>query len=553
MDREYDQAQNDQRLTLTTLFNRFLQPEAISAETYARKFRQVIRWLRLYLEREPIVADLNDTEMLAKFFRYALDRGQSFRTVRSYRQRINRLQGYSVAKGLLREFRELPAIVGTAKPRTTAHGLPRLDTLEHYFEHTYKPSIFGKPSAQTRHHYEAALGWFSRYREGRTELAVLGQEELDGFQRYIEHAGLSSGVTERYVKFVRKVLVHAGRIYERPSRNGKREAVDAARNVSGSLEWFLFDDYVFSRKLVESSVTRMIEHIRAFGRFLGRAPMVADLERQNVNRYFSHLETIGRAKATIKSARCHLLALWRAAWDAGLLADLPRGIRRVRLACCVECWTPAEVAAILRAVDLVFVREDGSDKTFSMSGVSKRKFLRSLILAAWDGGQRLGDTLGLQTDQLDVLSDGSAEYVLQQRKSGRYVRFVLRPTTVEAIVDCVRSGKGSAVNRKEPWRWVCAKNGVQQMFRRVVLAVQAADGIRYGSFQWLRRASVTARECIESGAGTLAAGHSAPRVTLMHYIDTRQLPAAPLPPDLCEQSRSPDASNAGRNDHENQL
>lgn len=529
------QTQGDLSISLVTLFSRFMRPEELRAGSYATKFHTALKWFRLYLGREPTVGDLADMNQIRGFFRFCLNRGQSVASVRTYRARLVRMQRYAVEKGLLAECPELPSVVGRAKERATPRGLPNIGTLEHYFEFTFRPDVLAHRAAKTCAHYEAGVGWFVRFREGRTDLAGIDPAAVIEFERFLDNAGLSPVIVRRYAGSVRAVLVHAGVLSETAGRRLADRERDAARNVPGSLEHFLFEDYVLSRELADGSVQRHLYHARSFGRFLGRVPMLADLERTAINRYFTHLETLGRSRATVKSARNHLLALWRAGWDAGLIEEQPRGVRKVRLEGAVECWAPAEVAALLRAVDRLFGHQDGTDKAFRFSHVSKRLFFRSLILAGWDGGQRLGDTLAIRTDKLLILDGGAGEYSLQQRKSKRWVRFAFRAETVAAIRECCESGEGAAVGRIEPWRKVCNKRAVQHLFRRIVENAQAVDGIHYGSFQWLRRSSVTARECVEKGAGTLAAGHGQSYVTLRHYLDTRQLPAAPLPPAIHSQ------------------
>lgn len=524
------QTQGDMGMSLVTLFTRFMRPEGLRAGTYATKFRTALKWYRMHLGREPSVGDLADLGQIRSFFRFCLARGQSVASVRMYRCRLIRLQRYAVEKGLLSECPELPSVVGRPKERATAHGLPNIGTLEHYYQFTFRPEVLAHRAKKTCEHYEAAVKWFGRFREGRTELDGIDQAAMIEFERFLERATLGATIVKRYAGSVRKVLVHAGVLSELDARRLADPGREAATELAGSLEHFLATDYVFSRELADGSVERMRFHIRAFGRFLGRFPMLADLERKAINGFFSNLETLGRSRATMKGARDHLLALWRAAWDAGLIEEQPRGVRKIRLDGAVECWTPAEVSALLRAADRLFVHQDGTDKRFQFSAVSNRLFWRSLILAGWDGGQRLGDTLGLRTDKLTVLADGAGEYALQQRKSKRWIRFALRAETVEAIRECCESGEGEAVGRVEPWRKICKSRTVQHGFRRIVENAMTVDGIRYGSFQWLRRSSVTARECIATGAGTLAAGHGSHGVTVRHYIDTKQLPAAPLPP-----------------------
>jgi hypothetical protein len=67
---------------------------------------------------------------------------------------------------------------------------------------------------------------------------------------------------------------------------------------------------------------------------------------------------------------------------------------------------------------------------------------------------------------------------------------------------------------------------------KVLREIVAEAGVRKGTFKWFRRSSITARERIEPGLGTLAAGHATGDMARKHYIDRSQLDPVPLPPAL---------------------
>lgn len=278
---------------------------------------------------------------------------------------------------------------------------------------------------------------------------------------------------------------------------------------------YLKSIYRLEHELKPSSEKVLCESIQAFSTWLGRCAMLTDLNEQTVNQHLLWMSENGRRPATIHSRRRLLLTFWRAAWEAELIRDLPRRVRKIKLPPSIpDAWTPDEVRQLVATCRNL--------KGFMSNGISKARFWTSLALAAWDTGLRLGDLLTFEARQLAA---GGRQTVIQN-KTG-YEQFVqLRPSTLEAIASALEDQS----SRRLIWAWPSRREEFYLAFKRIVNTA----GIRPGTFRWLRRGSITAVDVIKRGAGTDHAGHRDRATTVRHYIDQRQYEDdRPMPPEVC--------------------
>lgn len=118
-------------------------------------------------------------------------------------------------------------------------------------------------------------------------------------------------------------------------------------------------------------------------RFLKRKATVADLNDETLKKYIRH-RVRTRSGATAKKDRQQLLALWRWAYKTRLTEESPRDIPVVEVERrTVRAWSPAEVAAILKACDNAPTCNDGWGPLH----------WRALILALYDSGERIAALL----------------------------------------------------------------------------------------------------------------------------------------------------------------
>lgn len=243
-------------------------------------------------------------------------------------------------------------------------------------------------------------------------------------------------------------------------------------------------------------------------RFLNREPTLGDLTRETINRWLAWKVEAGCPPATVRTRRNAILALWRAAFEADHVDDEPKKIRKVRVpAHAVEAWTRQEMNQLLAHMSGFM-----PDKLLS-TGLSKRLYFRSLALAAWDTGLRLGDLLSMEREWIRDVGDRGRISVLQ-RKTQRLVHCHFSSVTMREINRLMVQQP----DRRLIWPLWCRREQFYKTFRGFV----RGSGIRKGTFKWIRRASATAVELERPGHGYKHAGHSDPRVTNAHYIDRSQ-------------------------------
>lgn len=249
--------------------------------------------------------------------------------------------------------------------------------------------------------------------------------------------------------------------------------------------------------------------VAIFSTWLGREATTQDFDRRTVNRYVDYLRSKYRPD-TVRTQRGNLLLLWRYALQEGIVESSPEGVRRQRVAYRrPTAWTPGEVARIAQEAGRIPGR-------FRDTPIRRGPNVRSLVLAAWDTGLRLGDLLRLSP------ADVSHRIVsVVQQKTGWPVRRELTEITWLACACTVAdSPDRSAV---WPLRAKCYQDWIHRIVQRLP--------VRPGSLKWIRRAVATAAEAAEPGGGTRMLGHLDPR-TARWYLDRDQLDQPYCPPPL---------------------
>jgi integrase len=519
----------DRSTPLSVLFERFYAEEKECDGSYQSKFRNCLKWFRLHLAREPLLSDLTP-EVVLQFFKFCLRRGQSVATVKTYRTRLSALQRFATQKGMTGGIVELPSVVGTPAVREKKRGLPKINTVRHFVEFTLLPQLREKGhQPETLKGYIAVVRWLERFAgtdEAAADINTMDAATVARFQDFVMR-GLSPTTASRYAGMLRVILQAAGRIEaEKPKAGEKSYEELAAEQPEGSLLRFLYDNYLLERDITRGAADQLAYAINAFSSQLEHAATFDDLNSQAINRFIISQQNEYKP-ATIRGRRSSIMAIWNAAWDGGFVDVRPRGVRRIKVKYNTDAWTPGEVSAVVRAVDQLHAK---ASKTYK--GVPKRLYWRSLILAGWDSALRLGDLMRLTTEDYRIQPDGSAIGVVQQNKTGNPIKFSLRRETVEAIEECVASGKLEFRGRKLIWGAVVRRKEVFVAFQTIVAVAVAMDDIKPGTFKYLRRASVTARDAMSMGLGTMAAGHTDSAVTKRHYRDGWQMPAPPPPPSV---------------------
>lgn len=275
------------------------------------------------------------------------------------------------------------------------------------------------------------------------------------------------------------------------------------------------EKYSLEHGLAPNSLDQMQVTIRNFRRFLETDPTLADLNDDTVNRWLKS-RTAECAPQTVRNNRRNLICLWRGAFEAGLIENLPRRVRKVRCPSTPpRAWSTEQVQELLKVCRHVSKRRVGE--------IPHELYWRLFINITWDTALRCGDVLALRLS--DIGADG--QVVISQRKTGWDHICQLQPGTVEMLKKTLPTSRKLAI----PW------DRSQEYFRRQFTKLVRLAGIPPGTSKWLRRSSATALEALHPGSAMAHLGHRTPGIAYRNYVDPRLLQYnRPSPKPLCVPS-----------------
>lgn len=275
----------------------------------------------------------------------------------------------------------------------------------------------------------------------------------------------------------------------------------------------LAQHYIDEHELGLAETTRSFVYfnVKSYRKFLGRDPVLADLNRDMFNRYVDWM-VANRSLSTARTQRGGLLTLWRYAAEGGL-AEAPRKLRKLRKPrLIVRTWNLDEVA-LLRNHCL-------SLPGVLSNGIPKSIYFGSMVVAAYETGLRRADMLSLEHEWIRPLK-GEGHLTVLENKTGKEARRVLSKEAMQLIDACMAQGPQQ---RRLIWPLWTSLDAFSRMFARII----KHSGIRPGSFKYLRRTSCTACECARPGDGQLFLNHSDSRVTSESYLDRSQTHPMPI-------------------------
>jgi len=241
---------------------------------------------------------------------------------------------------------------------------------------------------------------------------------------------------------------------------------------------------------------------------------VDELTHQTINDYLRWAREQNYSDDTRRNRRRMFLTLANAAADDGLVAPI-----RVSKVMRVTLPERTPLAYTVEQAKKLLLACEAFDGHHSATGVRRRDFWRSYILAAWDTGLRGCDLRRLRVDH--VLGAPEARIVHVQQKTRKRVAITFRPETIKAI------------NRTlPPDRALCWPLwGRLELFRREARRLVKIAGLP-GSLKCLRSGSGTAVEKVAPGRGHDHLGNTR-RVFERNYLDETQIDAdRPLPPPI---------------------
>jgi len=265
-----------------------------------------------------------------------------------------------------------------------------------------------------------------------------------------------------------------------------------------TLSDFLRSVYVPSRLEISDGAVEQIEAAIAVAeRWAGRPLRVDDLTEDMLRGFLSDYRA-SRAAATVNSKRRHLLSLWQCAWEEGLLPSPPkrRKIRTARAEPRIpEAWTAEEIGRILE----------------SASQEPQAAWWRSLILVAYDTGERIGAILATTPGDIDP----DRGYIVFRRTKNGQPRWC--PLAQDTLAECRRL---LGAPRERLWHWPYRREALYRRFRRICERAGVPVGWGQGSlFQRLRRS--TASLIAAAGGNPSAHIGNTEAVCRRHYLDPR--------------------------------
>lgn len=177
-----------------------------------------------------------------------------------------------------------------------------------------------------------------------------------------------------------------------------------------------------------ATLQQYVVAIRAYERFLGRPPTLADLTEESVTAFMGAILSDGRSPVTANMKASYLKTLARTAKRKKYIAedlsnvDKLRAPRRLPTA-----WTAAEMEKIIESCRLC---------TGRIGGVPAAPWWVAFVLTAYDTGLRRRALLSIRFTEIDFES-GLLRVPAENMKTAVEQVFKLHPQTIEAILATV--------------------------------------------------------------------------------------------------------------------
>lgn len=262
--------------------------------------------------------------------------------------------------------------------------------------------------------------------------------------------------------------------------------------------------------------------VESLERWSGRTLCCHEFEVSWVNQYLAELDGSHLAKPTIRSRRIQLVALWRAAFDAGLCPEPPNKVRRVKIIQRPpEAWSHAEMEELLKAASRLTGRYCLKDPATGESHrILRSVYWRAFVRCLWDSGLRSGDALQISVGDI---GDGGIMQ-LSQGKTGRWHVCKFHPSTLTTFAAL------KLPQRSRLLPWGKSGNYLRQEFRD---GVAKSAGL-VGTMKKIRKSSASDVELHHPGMGGVHLGHRlSASISHNHYLDPRIVAKnRPMPTEL---------------------
>jgi integrase len=269
----------------------------------------------------------------------------------------------------------------------------------------------------------------------------------------------------------------------------------------------LLERYGLLMNLSDRSMTLYGHTIDKFAEFLGREPLITDLEDVAVSKFLRWRATNpcrGRVVSphTVAKDRSQLLAIWTWACKKklhpGEWPGLPRG-KRVRRT--PTAYTLDEMSRLVRAAKA---------RRGAMSGVPSAWWWSTILQTAWQTGCRIGELLALRWREVDT-SQGRLVFLAETRKGKE--RDLVAPITATLAAEL-------ETRRGQPDALVWPRTGHPLSHYASMRLLCKAAGVPARAFHAIRKSSAS-YVAAAGGDATAHLGHADPAMTRGHYLDPR--------------------------------
>lgn len=243
--------------------------------------------------------------------------------------------------------------------------------------------------------------------------------------------------------------------------------------------------------------------LRSLARFLGRAPVLADLNNDTVNLYLAWFRNRGRSPYSVNKERFNLLALWRFAARRGDKAGFPEVESDVAPKRVPQAWTLEQMRQLVESLRSMWG---------TYEGIPRADWWTALHYVLWDTGERITAIISLRWDNVD-LSGGWVIVPAETRKGGRADRtYRIGSDTVKAL------RRIAAPSRDAVFPWPYVPTYLWDVYNKI-LKRAGLPSDRRSKFHRIRRSVASYYEAA-GGNATELLGHSSRTVTRA-YLDPR--------------------------------
>lgn len=411
--------------------------------------------------------------------------------------------------------------------------------LARYLEEIFIPQELRKAEENTLKQYRNAVRRFVGWAGCDIQIHLVTETLVERFGRTIVADGMTLKNARAYCTYIRRVARH--RYPDRCQKQmGKRPHEWKPVTINGLSEEDMkipgsclefFEKHYLPRRLIgasQSSCANYRHNLNRFAKFLGRVPMLTDLNDNTVVEFQGWMLNTGLSAASANCSRSGLLALWRYAVKRGFLAEGPRDVEKLkeprRLP---ESWTMEEMGRIIEAA---------RNQPRPVRGIPcpPGVFFETLILVAYDTALRLRALRNIRrSDWNPDRSELTVEAEYMKHKVSQ--TFTVSQQTAQAINRMIGQ---SDPGREILFDWSMQEEALHYSYRQILKRAGLYKGPK-DSFHKLRRTAAShLTKVLGIEAASRQLGHSSVQMT-RRYVDPRMtgdhraadhLPRPKLPP-----------------------